>query len=90
MGSRCDCGQGEFLRDCKASLGWEDRELCARPIRCLLVHCVVLLILIGMILSTPALAQFDAQHPPPDWMERGFEAAINDFAANSGRDRDRR
>jgi HEAT repeat protein len=84
MGSRCDCGQGEFLRDCKGSLGWEDRKLCARPIRRLLVHCVGLLILVGVILATPALAEFDAQHPPPDWMERGFEAAINDSAATRG------
>jgi hypothetical protein len=36
---------------------------------------------VALILSAPAPAQFDAQHPPPDWMERGFEAAIFDPAS---------
>ena len=39
---------------------------------------------IALILSPPALAQFDAPHPPPDWMERGFEAAIADPASIRG------
>ena len=33
---------------------------------------------VALALSSPALAQFDAQHPPPEWMERGFEAAVAD------------
>jgi hypothetical protein len=33
---------------------------------------------IALILSAPALAQFDAQHAPPDWMVQGYEAAIAD------------
>ena len=41
-------------------------------------------IFVALILSAPALAQFDAQHPPPDWMERGFEAAVADPASIRG------
>jgi HEAT repeat protein len=33
---------------------------------------------VALILPTAALAQFDAQHPPPDWMVIGFEAAVAD------------
>src|SRR5271166_6954143 len=36
---------------------------------------------VALLLSVPALAEFDAQHPPPDWMVRGYEAAISDPAA---------
>jgi hypothetical protein len=39
---------------------------------------------IALILSAPALAQFDASHPPPDWMVRGFDAAAADPAATKG------
>ncbi len=46
------------------------------------MRCGVLLI--GVILSMPALAQFDTERRPPDWMERGFEAAINDLASTRG------
>ena len=39
---------------------------------------------IALILAAPARAQFDAPHPPPDWMERGFEAAIADPSSIQG------
>ncbi len=38
-------------------------------------------LLVTLFLSAPALAEFDAQNPPPDWMVRGYEAAISDPAA---------
>src|SRR5208282_2134940 len=38
-------------------------------------------LLVALLLSAPALAEIDAQHPPPDWMVRGYEAAISDRAA---------
>ncbi len=38
----------------------------------------------ALILSARALAQSDAQHPPPDWMVRGFEAAVADPASIQG------
>ncbi len=36
---------------------------------------------VALILSAPAQAQFDVQSPPPNWMVRGFEAAIADPAS---------
>ena len=39
---------------------------------------------VALFLSGPAVAEFDAQHPPPGWMARGFEAAIADPASLVG------
>ena len=39
------------------------------------------LLLVALLFCAPARAQFDASHPPPDWMLRGFEAAVADPAA---------
>ncbi len=42
-----------------------------------------LLVAASLILSAPALAQFDDK-PPPDWMVRGFEAAVADRSSVKG------
>ncbi len=38
-------------------------------------------LLVALVFCVPAWAQFDTSHPPPDWMVRGFEAAVADTAA---------
>ena len=42
-----------------------------------------LLVAASLILSAPALAQFDDK-PPPDWIVRGFEAAVVDRSSVKG------
>ena len=37
----------------------------------------------GLVLSGPTLAQFEDK-PPPDWMVRGFEAAVADRSSVAG------
>jgi hypothetical protein len=43
------------------------------------MRCAVLIV--ALFLSAPALGEFDGRHPPPEWMLRGYEAAIFDPAA---------
>jgi HEAT repeat protein len=43
-----------------------------------------LVLLLALVSSSSALAQFDDKHPPPDWMLRGFEAAVQDRSAIAG------